>query len=381
MVCPSCRRAWFHRACIQRQALREGITLHCPVCKDEEDFFNDMITMGIHIPLRGPMRDNTSSVQKGDSRRCCSVSNCRYPHGRERAGQGPWELLLCSSCAAQGTHRRCSGLSQSRTNWECNACAGEGTSSCTSLNSAASSISLKNAASSTTIQQGLGLSQFTPAPERSSSSTTSQAPSAPAHSSQVPESSGLPSERKTEWRRIGSRLHRNDNAFGEPGGCCGSSHVAALSAGSSTPNSASQGTSRSPRHSVAVGHSRRSRQGERAQTRRRSPLRSRAPESPSWPQRRRGSRHTPAPRAESCKHGYTRRGAPGSSRDSTAADGSRSRQPGRAQTRSCSPLKPRAAESQSRPRRRRGSRSRRRGPAQRRSRSRLPRRLQTCRLS
>ena len=39
----------------------------------------------------------------------------------------PWELLLCCSCAAQSTHRRCSNLSQSRSTWECNTCAGEGT--------------------------------------------------------------------------------------------------------------------------------------------------------------------------------------------------------------------------------------------------------------
>ena len=39
----------------------------------------------------------------------------------------PWGLLLCSSCAAQGTHRHCSNLSQSTASWECNACAGEDT--------------------------------------------------------------------------------------------------------------------------------------------------------------------------------------------------------------------------------------------------------------
>ena len=39
----------------------------------------------------------------------------------------PWELLLCCSCAAQSTHRRCSYVSQSRKTWDCNACAGEGT--------------------------------------------------------------------------------------------------------------------------------------------------------------------------------------------------------------------------------------------------------------
>lgn len=39
----------------------------------------------------------------------------------------PWELLLCSSCAAEGTHRRCSGLRNSTHRWECDTCAGLGT--------------------------------------------------------------------------------------------------------------------------------------------------------------------------------------------------------------------------------------------------------------
>ena len=37
---------------LQRLALRAGLTLHCPHCKDENEFFDDMNTMGIHIPLR-----------------------------------------------------------------------------------------------------------------------------------------------------------------------------------------------------------------------------------------------------------------------------------------------------------------------------------------
>ncbi|XP_053932836.1 sialidase-like [Cuculus canorus] len=38
-----------------------------------------------------------------------------------------WELLLCSSCAAEGTHRRCSFLRNTTTHWECDGCAGLGT--------------------------------------------------------------------------------------------------------------------------------------------------------------------------------------------------------------------------------------------------------------
>lgn len=36
-------------------------------------------------------------------------------------------MLLCSSCAAEGTHRCCSQLSNSADEWECQACAGVGT--------------------------------------------------------------------------------------------------------------------------------------------------------------------------------------------------------------------------------------------------------------
>jgi len=39
----------------------------------------------------------------------------------------PWELLLCSSCAAEGTHVGCSDLRSSIDSWECDSCAGLGT--------------------------------------------------------------------------------------------------------------------------------------------------------------------------------------------------------------------------------------------------------------
>jgi len=35
----------------------------------------------------------------------------------------PWQLL-CNSCAAEGTHKRCSFLKHSTTIWECDSCAG-----------------------------------------------------------------------------------------------------------------------------------------------------------------------------------------------------------------------------------------------------------------
>ncbi|XP_072186656.1 uncharacterized protein [Excalfactoria chinensis] len=361
MVCPACQQAWFHRACIQRMALcSERRSFQCPNCRDAKAFHRDLLTVGIRIPERMPTRDDTNAYAAlAVWHRRCVASDCLYPHGRARSGEGPWELLLCSSCAARGTHRRCAYLSDSTTGWECNACAGEGT---------ASSTGSGLAGLDTTSQQELQTSQSSVTPESGSSDTTSQAPSEPANRSSVPESSSLSSQRRPEWRRLCWRLHRMDDSCQESQGCCGSTHNAALRA--------SQGTSRSSRHCPALGYNLRCRQGQRARTRSRSPLQRRAPASPSRPQRHRGSRQRASPGAQSCTRSYATPAAPGSSRASTTAHGSPSRHPGRARTRSRSPLRRRAAETDSQPRRRRTSRARRRGPAQGRSRSREPRRDQ-----
>ncbi|XP_042749635.1 PHD finger protein 7-like, partial [Lagopus leucura] len=194
MVCPACRHAWFHRACIQEQALRAGIfCFQCPLCRDRVKFIKDMVFMGIRIPFRRPTwEDDNTYASLLERHRRCDASDCRYPRGRERAeGEGPWQLLLCSSCAAQGTHRRCSNLSQSTASWECNACAGEGI---------ASSSNSDLAEYSTVSQQEMEPSQGSATPERSSSSTTSQAPLGPADCSRVPESGGLSRQRRTDWR-------------------------------------------------------------------------------------------------------------------------------------------------------------------------------------
>eukprot|EP00076_Gallus_gallus_P044912 XP_025010450.1 uncharacterized protein DDB_G0271670-like [Gallus gallus] len=295
------------------------------------------------------------------------------PASREQAErEGPWQLLLCSSCAAQGTHRRCSFLSQGTASWECNACAGEGTASGSGVDRAGPStasqqglppligpITLESSSTSSTT------STSSTSSTTSTTSTTSQAPSGPAHVPKVPESGVPPNQHRTKWRRICTRLHRIDDEWNEPQECCGSSRAAALlSVESSTPNSASQGTSRPSRHSRAAGSSHRRRRGQQDRTRSRSPLQRQAAGSPSQPQRHRGSRQAPALSDESGTHRHTGQGTPRSSRVSAAAAGSRSRQPGRARTRSRSPRQHRDADTRSQPHRRRRSRSRRRRPAQ-----------------
>ncbi|OXB62584.1 hypothetical protein ASZ78_004537, partial [Callipepla squamata] len=130
LVCPACKHAWFHRSCIQGQATYAGIDcFQCPLCRDVDVFLPDMLVMGIRIPLSGPTwEDGHAYASLGLRHGRCDASECLYPHGREQAeGEGPWELLLCSSCAAEGTHRCCSYLSNTTDAWECKTCAGVGT--------------------------------------------------------------------------------------------------------------------------------------------------------------------------------------------------------------------------------------------------------------
>ncbi|OXB51292.1 UNVERIFIED_CONTAM: hypothetical protein H355_009686, partial [Colinus virginianus] len=53
MVCPCCQHAWFHRACVQEQALCAGnFCIRCPLCRDRDRFIPEILNMGIRIPLR-----------------------------------------------------------------------------------------------------------------------------------------------------------------------------------------------------------------------------------------------------------------------------------------------------------------------------------------
>ncbi|KAF1636783.1 UNVERIFIED_CONTAM: PHD finger protein 7, partial [Eudyptes robustus] len=79
--------------------------------------------------IRLPSWENShADVALSERHSRCDASECLCPGGREQAEEeGPWHLLLCCSCAAEGTHRRCSCLTNSTASWECDSCAGLGT--------------------------------------------------------------------------------------------------------------------------------------------------------------------------------------------------------------------------------------------------------------
>ncbi|XP_049682986.1 PHD finger protein 7-like [Accipiter gentilis] len=298
MVCPACKHAWFHRGCIQGQALCAGrFCFQCPLCRDKEHFLSEMLTMGIRIPLRLPSWEiRHEYAELGERHRRCDARECLCPGGREQAEQeGSWQLLLCCSCAAEGTHRRCSDLTSSTASWECDACAGLGT---------ASSASSELAGPSTASQAGLGQSLRSPAPETSSPSTASQLPSGSSCGSPPSETSSPSSASQAASRSsCGSPPLQGSSCSSPPG-----------PNRTRSPGNAASGPSQGP--PVPEGSSRSSPPGP-DRMRKSSRLRRRAQHPYSRPRRCRDRIRAPAPNAETSTRSQA---APGPSHSSPAPE-------------------------------------------------------------
>ena len=312
----------------------------------------------------------------------------------------PWQLILCSSCAAVGTHRRCSHLSNTRATWECNSCAGLGTGKrqsamwhhagarhglaatarggfarvclpqenplrCCSFIfmpflplPAASSANTEIAGPSTASQGALEPASGSMEPQNISSMPASQAALGTSQSSQLPEHSDLPSVPETEQGTNGTRSSEDRATPEQLRGRRGSRRTAAPRAESDSHAATRRRASGSSRASPAAARRRRRRQRSgRSRTRSRSPLQRRDPSSQSRPRRRHGSRRRPASREQSGTRRSTRSAT---SRSPMASRVPRrrgpSRQGGRALSQSPPPGRRRANNSRSSPQR--GSRSR-----------------------
>ncbi|XP_040519464.1 PHD finger protein 7-like isoform X3 [Gallus gallus] len=292
LVCPVCKHAWFHRACVQQQALNEGIAcFRCPACQDNTLFCIEMSILGIRIPDRTPEReDNRASAVVLQRHGHCDAVICFCAGGRDQAEEeGPWQLIPCSSCGAQSTHRECSYSSIRTNKWDCDRCAGLGT---------ASSTIAQLAALSAASQQGLEPSHSPQEPEDSCSGPTIQPASGPSHTSQLLELSCQTSVQGTEQGTTCSAFPDHQDAPEQCQAPCGSSHTPTPGTGSSSRPSTAQGTLGSSRAATAAARRRRPRQRGTSRTRSRSPLQGRAPPSQSRTRRPQRSRRTPSPAAQ-----------------------------------------------------------------------------------
>ncbi|XP_063797798.1 G2/M phase-specific E3 ubiquitin-protein ligase-like [Pseudophryne corroboree] len=123
---PCCKNTWFHRACLQMQALSAGkYFLKCPICRDMPSFQKEMLRMGIYIPHRDAsweLEENAFGelLQVHEQ---CDVEPCLCDFGRTHSESGSgWSIIRCHCCGSSGSHLACSALTLAQCTWTCAEC-------------------------------------------------------------------------------------------------------------------------------------------------------------------------------------------------------------------------------------------------------------------
>ncbi|KAJ0063185.1 hypothetical protein NL108_013354, partial [Boleophthalmus pectinirostris] len=126
LKCPSCHSSWFHRHCVQRQAHSSGLFFfRCTLCNNKDQFQEEMLRLGIHIPERDASWELESGAYSEllEVYRHCDAELCECPEGRSHSAKsGYMEIIRCRLCGSRGTHRTCSGLRLETRDWACPDC-------------------------------------------------------------------------------------------------------------------------------------------------------------------------------------------------------------------------------------------------------------------
>ncbi|XP_074853012.1 G2/M phase-specific E3 ubiquitin-protein ligase isoform X2 [Carettochelys insculpta] len=123
---PCCKNAWFHRDCLQYQALSAGIFFfRCTVCNNKDKFQNEMLRMGIHIPEKDASWELEENAYQDllQPYQHCDARTCLCKNGRDYSKpDSKWEIKRCQCCGSRGTHLACSPIQSWEENWECTEC-------------------------------------------------------------------------------------------------------------------------------------------------------------------------------------------------------------------------------------------------------------------
>uniref|UniRef100_A0A8C0HI49 G2/M-phase specific E3 ubiquitin protein ligase n=1 Tax=Chelonoidis abingdonii TaxID=106734 RepID=A0A8C0HI49_CHEAB len=123
---PCCKNAWFHRDCLQYQALSAGVFFfRCTVCNNKDKFQNEMLRMGIHIPEKDASWELEENAYQDLLQRYqhCDARKCLCRNGRDyNKPDSKWEIKCCQCCGSRGTHLACSPIESWKENWECIEC-------------------------------------------------------------------------------------------------------------------------------------------------------------------------------------------------------------------------------------------------------------------
>ncbi|KAM9711457.1 G2/M phase-specific E3 ubiquitin-protein ligase isoform 2-T2 [Dama dama] len=123
---PCCKNAWFHRDCLQVQAINAGVFFfRCTICNNSDIFQKEMLRMGIHIPEKDASWELEENAYQEllQHYEHCDVRRCRCKEGRDyNVPDSKWEIKRCQCCGSSGTHLACSSLQSWEQNWECLEC-------------------------------------------------------------------------------------------------------------------------------------------------------------------------------------------------------------------------------------------------------------------
>ncbi|XP_076464339.1 uncharacterized protein LOC143296346 [Babylonia areolata] len=124
---PCCRKAWFHRNCIQRYASSAGAYFFkCPLCNNKDLFEAEMLEFGIYLPEQDAAWEQEPSAFQELLERYgqCDTDDCRCPSGRNHDGApgSRWEIILCDWCGSSGTHNGCNGFTRVGKDSVCKEC-------------------------------------------------------------------------------------------------------------------------------------------------------------------------------------------------------------------------------------------------------------------
>uniref|UniRef100_A0A8C2M7I7 G2/M-phase specific E3 ubiquitin ligase n=1 Tax=Cricetulus griseus TaxID=10029 RepID=A0A8C2M7I7_CRIGR len=126
LLSPCCKNAWFHRDCLQVQAINAGVYFfRCTLCNNTDIFQKEMLRMGIHIPEKDASWELEENAYQEllQSHDRCDVRRCHCKKGRDyNEPNSKWEVKRCQCCGSSGTHLACSTLQSLEQNWECLDC-------------------------------------------------------------------------------------------------------------------------------------------------------------------------------------------------------------------------------------------------------------------
>jgi len=120
-----CCGGWFHRQCMEKYAMNAGCHFfNCPLCKNSEDFLEEMQQFGIYLPDQDAEWETEEAFGDQYVRHdTCDAEPCLCPEGRKHDIEDTlWEIMLCVCCGHRGIHVECGKLDLDRPRWKCEFC-------------------------------------------------------------------------------------------------------------------------------------------------------------------------------------------------------------------------------------------------------------------